>query len=134
MAHYSFLHAWVLTLQVLWTLWNSCNPPDSSAHGIFQARILEWVAISYCRVSSWPRDWTHISCISCIGRQIFYHCATWEALIPSCLWLFQWSYLNGKVIDTKWKHRKWLLNRQLTISSILVEELAVSDKLKLLLP
>ena len=36
----------------------------------FQARILEWVAISYSRGSSWPRDWTHISCFSCMGRQI----------------------------------------------------------------
>ena len=29
--------------------------------------------------SSWPRGWTHISWVSCIGRQILYHCATWEA-------------------------------------------------------
>ena len=35
-----------------------CNPPGSSAHGIFQARILEWVAISFSRGSSRPRDWT----------------------------------------------------------------------------
>ena len=34
----------------------------SSAHGFFQARIQEWVAISCCRGSSWPRDQTHISC------------------------------------------------------------------------
>ena len=45
-----------------------CSPPGSSAHGILQARILECVAISYCRGSSQPRDWTHISCISCTGR------------------------------------------------------------------
>ena len=34
------------------------SPPDSSVYGIFQARILEWVAISYSRGSSWPRDQT----------------------------------------------------------------------------
>ena len=34
----------------------------SSVHGILQARILEWVAIPSFRISSWPRDWTHISC------------------------------------------------------------------------
>ena len=46
-----------------------CNLPSSSVHGIFQARIiLEQVAISFSRGSFWPRDWTHISCISCIGR------------------------------------------------------------------
>ena len=33
-----------------------CNPPGSSVHGIFQARILEWGAISFSRGSSWPRD------------------------------------------------------------------------------
>ena len=47
--------------------------------GIFQGRILEWVAISYSCGSSQPKDWTHISCVSCIGRQILYHWATWEA-------------------------------------------------------
>ena len=40
-----------------------CSLPGSSIHGIFQARILEWVAISFSRRSSWPRDWTRVSCI-----------------------------------------------------------------------
>ena len=44
-------------------------------HGIFQARILEWVAISYYRGFSGPRGWTRVSCVSCISRQILYHCA-----------------------------------------------------------
>ena len=44
-----------------------CSPPGSSVHGISQ--ILEWVAISYSRGSSWVRDWTHIPWI---GRQILY--------------------------------------------------------------
>ena len=52
-----------------------CDPMDSSlpVHGIFQAKILEWVAISYPGRSSQPRDWTHVSCIFCIGRGILYH-------------------------------------------------------------
>ena len=54
-----------------------CSPLGSSVHGIFQARILEWVAISFSRQSSWPRGWT---CISCISRWILYHWATREAL------------------------------------------------------
>ena len=58
-----------------------CNPPGSSDHGIFQASISEWGAISCSRGSSWPRDWTCISCISWIGRQILYHCAIWKANI-----------------------------------------------------
>ena len=40
------------------------SPPGSSVHGIFQARILEWSAISYSRGSSLPRDRTHLSCIA----------------------------------------------------------------------
>ena len=39
------------------------SPPGYSVHGISQARILEWVAISFSRGSSWPRDQTHFSCI-----------------------------------------------------------------------
>ena len=54
----------------------NCIPPGSSVHGISQARISEWVAISFSRGSSWPRDRT---CISCTGRWILYHWATWEA-------------------------------------------------------
>ena len=63
------------------TLWDpmDCNPPGSSVHGIFQARILEGIAISSSRGSSQPRDQTCICCVSCIGRQIVYHWATWEA-------------------------------------------------------
>ena len=41
-----------------------CNPPGSSVHGIFQARILEWSAMPSSRGSFWPRDQTHISCVS----------------------------------------------------------------------
>ena len=46
-----------------------CSPSRSSIHGIFQARILEWVAIFYSRESSQPRNWT---LISCVGRWILY--------------------------------------------------------------
>ena len=49
-----------------------CSPPGSSVHGTFQARILEWVASPSSRGSSQPRDWTHVSCVSCIGRLILY--------------------------------------------------------------
>ena len=56
-----------------------CSPPGSTVHGIFQIRIMEWVAISSSRASSWTRDSTHISYVSCIGRWILYHWATWEA-------------------------------------------------------
>ena len=57
-----------------------CNLPGSSVQGVLQARILEWVAMPSSRESSQHRDQTCLSCISCIGRQILYHWATWEAL------------------------------------------------------
>ena len=54
------------------------NPPGSSVCGIFQGRIVEWIAILFSRGSSWPRIQT---CISCIGRWILYHWITREVLI-----------------------------------------------------
>ena len=45
-----------------------CSLQGSSVHRILQARILEWVAVPSSRGSSWPRDWTHVSYISCISR------------------------------------------------------------------
>ena len=39
-----------------------CCPPGSSVHGTSQARILEWVAVSFSRGSSWPSNETHVSC------------------------------------------------------------------------
>ena len=50
--------------------------PDSSVHGILQAILQEQVAISSTRGSSGPRDRIHVSCVSCIGRQIPYDCDT----------------------------------------------------------
>ena len=54
-----------------------CSSPGSSVHGIFPARILEWVAISYSRGSSPPGGWTQVSCIA---GQVFTIWATREAL------------------------------------------------------
>ena len=74
-----FLMAWqeVLQSSTMWWWWwfsrsvvsDACDPidcslPGSSVHGILQARILEWIAISFSRGSSWPRDWTQASCIA----------------------------------------------------------------------
>ena len=47
-----------------------CSPTGSSVQGISQARVLEWVAISFSRGSSWPRNWT---CVSCIAGKFFTH-------------------------------------------------------------
>ena len=57
---------WKLLTQSYSTLCDpmDCSPPGSSVQGILQARILEWVAISFSRGSSQPRDWTQVSCIA----------------------------------------------------------------------
>ena len=65
----------VQVLSAIWffmTPW-TCSPPASSVHETFQARILEWVGISLSRESLQSRDWTWISCLFCIGRQILYY-------------------------------------------------------------
>ena len=55
-----------------------CSLPGSSVHGVLQARILEWVAISSSSGSFRPRDQICVSCIYCVNRQSLYHCDTWE--------------------------------------------------------
>ena len=83
-AHFVCLHPFLSSVtQSHLTLCDpmECSPPGSSVHGIFQARILVWVAISSSRGSSQPRSWIWVSSVSCIGRQILYHWATWEALL-----------------------------------------------------
>ena len=71
-------------LSHVWFFANSidCSPEVFSVLGIFLARILEWVAMSYSSGSSQPRDRTGISCTSCIGRQILYQRTTWEFSPP----------------------------------------------------
>ena len=75
-------HLKVLVAQSCPTLCNSmdCSLPGSSVHGILQARILEWIAIPFSQGSSWPRDWTRVSCIA--GR-FFTIWATREARLDT---------------------------------------------------
>ena len=62
-----------------------CSPPGSSVHETLQARKLGWVAISFSRRSSRPRDWTWISCIA--GR-CFIIWATRKTLVPDSFFVF----------------------------------------------
>ena len=69
------------------------SPPGSSIHGIFQSRILAWVAISFSRRSSQPRHWTRVFHI--VGRQckhIYTHAyihtgRPWLAVVINCFWI-----------------------------------------------
>ena len=105
----SSLNTWqhMLLLHLWWWSWfscsavsNSCDPVDcslsgSSVHGILQARILEWIAISFSRGSSGTRNWTQVSWIA--GRW-FTNWSMREALHSSMhLWSLE---ANGK--DRHW--------------------------------
>ena len=106
-----------------------CDPmngslPASSVHGISQARTLVWVAVFFSRGSSWPRDWT---CVSCISKQILnteppgkplvssrsfifcpHHSDSWKActsvpgdtFLPRCIHLPPWGL--GIVDNSYW--------------------------------
>ena len=90
------LHArWVVSLCILM----NCSLPGSSVHGIFQVRILEGVAISSSRRSSWSRDWTRISCF---GKWILYHWTTWKAWNKVDVVLNQGSYIYCHTVWGKW--------------------------------
>ena len=83
-----------------------CSPPGSSVHGILQARILEWVAIPFSRGSSWPRDWT---CVSCIAGRFF---TIWPPR-KSIYWMKKWkAQISHKYLESginfQWWHEKWI--------------------------
>ena len=62
-----------------------CSLPGSFIHGVFQARVLEWVATSLSRRSSWPRDWTRVSCS--VGRHFTTREVTVQGPLKSCPWI-----------------------------------------------
>ena len=67
-----------------------CSPPGSSVHGMLQTRIMEWVAMPSSRGSSWPGDWTRISCVSWVGRWVLYQCSA-----PA--WKIPWTEKPGRL-------------------------------------
>ena len=91
------------------TLWDPMDYslPGSSVHGILQARVLEWVAISFSRRSSRPRDWTQVSCIA--GR-CFTVWATREACWVSALLkkVFYWSVVALQCCVGFYYTAKWI--------------------------
>ena len=128
MAHYNFIKStyfypfsWFLITKSWLTLCDpmDCSMPGSSVHGISQARILEWVAISFCRGSSWPKDGTQVSCIA--GR-LFTVWTTREILflpltkflpsIASLIFIFRifiidnkgiYHFMNIFILSSYWK-------------------------------
>ena len=68
---------------------------SNSVPGIIWARILEWVAIFFSSWSSWPRDWIHVSCISCIGRCVAYQAPLSMEFSRPEYWVGRLSLLQG---------------------------------------
>ena len=75
-----------------------CSPPGSSAHGILQARVLEWAAMPFSRASFWPRDRIRVSCIE---GSFFTIWATRDPFILGHFIIYQfvnWVYLTLKIL------------------------------------
>ena len=99
----------VLVTQMCLTLWDpmNCSLPGFSVHGIFKARILKWVAISYSKGHSQPTDWTWIFCVS--SKWILYPCTTWEcfAINLTKYDLYEENYKNVNKISKHNQKNKW---------------------------
>ena len=89
------------SLQLCWLCHPmDCSLPDSSARGIPQARILEWVAMLFSRGSSWPRDQTCVSPV--LEGRLFTTSTTWEEL---------WSFTQ-MLLSTRGKKKYPFLRKQ----------------------
>ena len=103
-----------------------CSPPDCSVHGIFQARVLEWVSIFQSMGSSQPKDQTHVCCISCIG---FF--TTVPPGKPNCIkvlfpnTMFYLSGLTSMLIQSG--HQKHTKNNNVIISKGLIWDSQVAN-------
>ena len=86
-----------------------CRPPDFSVHWIFQARILEWVAVFSSRGSSWPRDWTCVPCVSCVAG-IFFTAEPWDPDF-SLISLEQYLRATWDAVSQAWSPQFCLMNK-----------------------
>ena len=88
-----------------------CSLPGSSVHGIFQARILEWVAISFSRRSSQPRDWTQVSCIvgRCLNSQITDRFKNVKSLSMECILVPEFKLSVSQMLLTMTNGKKAIL-------------------------
>ena len=107
-----------------------CSPPGSSVHGIFQAWVLEWVAISFSRGSSRPRDQTQVSCI--VGRH-FTVWATREATVADSEALIDFSrtacgcgtvYLQASIVLAR-----WLLSREAVLTLKVLSKMFMDSRI-----
>ena len=86
-----------------------CNPVGC-VHGIFQAKVLEWVAISFSRGSSWPRDQTRVSCI--VGRSF----TVWATYLN--WWIDSYSLVRNVQVNPDRKKGIWKGRRRVFIGCL----------------
>ena len=103
----------------------NCSPSGFSVHGVFQAKILDWGAISPPKGSSRLRDQTHVSCISCTGRRFFT-----SQRNPTILWdEHHHPCLADEVFKTSWVEQMWerMTRRQSHIPFLGAKMLSLND-------
>ena len=107
-----------------------CSPPGSSAHGILQARILEWFAISYSKGSSQPKDRTLVSWIAGVFFTVW---GTREALLNTGLTLSPFTHNTFIAITNLSWISFWIQCKRVIISHKLViyQQLITNPYLKL---
>ena len=111
-----------------------CSPPGSSVHGIFQAGILEWVAISFSRESSWPRDQTCIIYVTCWQMNYLPLAPNWDAhksdqfssVAQSCLFVTPWTAAHQASV--------FITNTQSLLKFMSIESVMPSNHLILCCP
>ena len=84
-----------------------CSPPGSSVHGILQAKIVEWVAIPFSRVSSQPRNRTQVSNIA---ASLFYHLSHQRSPKQICLYMYLSSTQSIWVVFFYAFQNKWQIS------------------------
>ena len=95
-----FAHHHRQSLQSCLTLCDpmDCSPPGPSVHVIFQARTLEWVAKTFFRGSSWPRNWTSFLMSPALAGRFFNTSTAWEAIYSYLLWFRNVLYVSAEIL------------------------------------
>ena len=101
------------------TLCNAINnsPPGFSVYGIFQARILEWVAMSSSRGSSWPRDWIHNSFLFFMAGRFFPTVPPGKSTEWETPFQMELSLINGNIFFKR-VNNFYLVFRVFTVSAV----------------
>ena len=102
-----------------------CSLPRTSVHGILQAKILDWVAISYSKGSCWPRNWTHIPYVSYIDSSFFNISITREAQLVSKFFVL---FIHAPSVSEFLVHNKYSTNTNQWVNRLINELVKLFSK------